>query len=307
MAASAEVAQREKRGVSLEQMRDAQRTAQNAAPAHVVEVRLIDGEGRQRERLGIGSGALPLKREIAVNALAPTIGAITDESAVASGATALSARSAEAAATTTESTTATTSAESTAAWSAKASSPRTRSSWSARHGLSVRAKSGLGAGSSLDAQHRTPQAEVILTGLQPVANRPIHQKCFIGVCRGRRGCILRAGGGNLVQLVFRIRGSRTEAAWLALRTLRKLARASLQLERPLHSRRCCAGLHLFAGSLEAKHLHFHRVSSWREIGEFIRAGFVRCSGDSMTVLRSDHRGAGHGLIAELHNSGGVDA
>ncbi len=84
LAARAEVADREERGVAFQQVRNAQRPAQHAAPAVIVEVRLRHGLAAQRERLGVGVSALPLERDVAVDALAAAIRAIADESAVTS-------------------------------------------------------------------------------------------------------------------------------------------------------------------------------------------------------------------------------
>jgi hypothetical protein len=112
-------------------MRNAQRSADHRAPAVIIEIRLELRLAAQRELLGVGVGALPLERQIAMNSLAAAIRAIANEPAVASRPSTLTSRPTEPATTASsaESTTASTSTTETA------TAPGTTSagtSWSAR-------------------------------------------------------------------------------------------------------------------------------------------------------------------------------
>ena len=219
-------------------MGNTKRPTQHRAPTVIIEVRLKLRLSAQRELLGIGVRALPLKREITVNALASAIGAIANESAISSSIAALASWPA-AAPTATESTAASSSAaESTAATTTRPAKSGTTpgcawNSRTARAWLSVRTSSRKTTGSGLDAECRSAQAEIILAALQTGTQRSVHQESFVGIGRRRLSSIRGAGRSDLVQIVFRVSRRGAEATGLLTGTLRELSLTRLQLQRPL--------------------------------------------------------------------------
>jgi hypothetical protein len=143
--------------------------------------------------------------------------------------------------------------------------------------------------------------------LQTRAQRSIHQKGFVGVARVLGAEVRWRSGGNLVDLIF---GSGAEAALLPglwpPRTFRHLLRSGLQIERPLHigraRRRSGDYLHILVGRLEPEHLHFQRVGSRREIGQFVGPGLIGGGDHAVSALSGDHGGARQRLPAELDGS-----
>jgi hypothetical protein len=135
----------------------------------------------QGESLRIGGISLPLERDVAVDALAAAIGAIANKSAIPSGAIpALAAWAAEASATPAAKSAAPTSTESSSASSAWARAARTSRSARNATGLPFDARSWESA-RSLYTQNWASQPEIILSGLQPVAQRSVDQERLVGV------------------------------------------------------------------------------------------------------------------------------
>jgi len=153
-----------------------------------------------------------------VNALAAAIGSIADESAIASRPiAALTSRAAKPTATSATESAAASPTESSGTGSAR--TPAAGASWSARNatGLAFDARSRQST-RGLYPQDGPAQPEIVLAGLQSVAERSVHQKRFIRIPRRLRGSILRRGRSNLVQFVFR-RSRRSSEAALLLGTL----------------------------------------------------------------------------------------
>ncbi len=113
---------------------------------------------------------------------------------------------------------------------------------------------------------------------------------------------MRYRSRELVQLVFRGSRGSAEAALLLLGTLCKFSGARLQFERPRGRLRARTDLDLFAGGLEPKHLDFHGVSSGRETGEFISAGFVSSGDRAALALRGDYSCSGQRLASKADRS-----
>jgi hypothetical protein len=143
-----------------------------------------------------------LERQIAMNSLAAAIRAIANEPAVASRPSTLTSRPAEpaTAASSAESAASTSTAESTTA-------PGTTSAWTTRTGtsrstgdtarLACNSRSRQSTG-RLHPEHRPPQTEIVLAGLQSIADRSVYQKSFVGVRRRRLSHVLRRGRCQLV-------------------------------------------------------------------------------------------------------------
>lgn len=251
---------------------------------------------------------MPLERYIAVNALPPTIGAIADESAIPSWPiAALTARPAKPSATSAAESSAPSTAKSARALPTWAAAGASRGAWNTR-GLPFHSRARKST-RRLQAQHGPAQPEIILAGLQTVAQRSIDQKCFVRVPRRGWSGILRSGGGNLVQFVYR-RCSRCGAeAALLLGTLRRLpgvSLARLQIKRPGLGRRARSNVNLLASRLKSEHLNFQRVSSGREIRQFICAGLIGGCHRAAIALSRDYRGSRQRLASELHNTRGCD-
>ena len=118
-----------------------------------------------------------------MNALAAAIPAIANESAIATAPATPASRPAESPTPATKSTaksTATSSAESTAARSTSTTAARSNgSTWNtARLAFDPRSRQAPGR---LNPKHGPAQSEIILTGLQAVAQRSVHQESFVGV------------------------------------------------------------------------------------------------------------------------------
>ena len=243
-----------------------------------------------------------------MNALASAIRAIADESAVAARPAALASRPAESATTPTAANLRPASAaESTAARpsaTAWASARTTRSSWNAT-GLAFDARSRKTAG-ALHTQDRPAQSEIVLAGLQTVAQRSVHQERFVGIGRRGRCIILRGGRRDLVQFVFR--GSRrgAEAALLLLRTLPELSGS-------LCCRGCKSSDHSVGCDPGPTWICLRAVwnpNIWTSTvyvpgarsGKFVGAGFVGGGHHTVIALGGDDGGARQRLAAELDDS-----
>ena len=111
---------------------------------------------------------------------------------------------------------------------------------------------------------------------------------------------------------FAFRGSPEAGLLPALRpagTFRGFSRPRLQFETPIHVGRTHVGrtrggrsrtnLHFLVSRLEPEHLHFHRVGSGREIGQFVIAGLIGGGYRAVTALSRDHGRARQRLPAEL--------
>ncbi len=248
-----------------------------------------------------------------MDALPAAIPSIANKSAVATRPAAPPARTAW----TTDSATTASSPESATAPAKPRSAPSARScrsSWK-NAGLSLHALSPKSAGSALQTQHGCPQSKVILTGLQTIAQRSIHQESLVGVRRTLGGQVGRWSSRKLIQFVFGVLRRCAEATLLLLGTLPELSRLSLlpllglQLQRPFGGlrRRPRPHLDLLASGLESKHLHFHRIGSGREIGELVGARFVGGSDYALVALGGGFGGSRQRLAAELDGSGVRDA
>jgi hypothetical protein len=151
--------------------------------------------------------------------------------------------------------------------------------------------------------HRPAQSEIILAGLKSIAERSVDQEGFVGIIRTR--CTVQWGdlAGEILRLRFILRNVSESALLRGLVTLDLLTRPRLQLERPFRRLSRGADLNLPARGLEAEHLHFHRVGSWREIMELVLPGLVRGCQHASGALRGDHRRSRYRLAAELHHTG----
>ena len=133
-----------------------------------------------------------------MDALAAAIGAIANKSTIPPWpVAALASWAAKAPATSTAEPAAAPPTESSGACSARTASAG--APWSTRNapGLAFDARSWECTG-GLDTQNRAAQPEIILAGLQPVAQRSIDQERFVGIPRRLRRSILRRRRGNLV-------------------------------------------------------------------------------------------------------------
>ena len=247
-----------------------------------------------------------------MDALAAAIPSIADESSIPSWPALPASRTAEP-------TTAAPTSEPTATAAASATATKSRSAPSACSPRSARndARLSLQALSpetarTLETQHRSPQSKIILSILQPVADRSIHQESFVGVCRWRRSILLRRGSRQLIQLVFGILRRGPEAALWLLGTLPgELAWLSwtrgLQFKRPFDGLRRRADLELLMRGLEPKHLDFYRIGSRHETAEFVGARFVGRGDSPVIALGGSYCRPRHRLAAKLDGSRRCDA
>ncbi len=186
---------------------------------------------------------MPLERQIAVDALPAAICTVPNESAITARPVApLTSRAAKAPTTPAAESAAASPTKSSSATAARPPAPRTSwSAWSAWNagGLAFDTRSEQSTG-RLHTQDRSAQPEIILAGLQSVAQRSVDQERLVGIPWRLGTSVLRRRRGNLVQFVF-CRSRRGAEAALLLRTLLcEFSRLSLplrlQLERPFSRR-----------------------------------------------------------------------
>ena len=96
-----------------------------------------------------------------------------------------------------------------------------------RAGLSVVPKTLLSTRSKLKVRRGPAQSEIVLPGLQRIADGSVHQKRLVRIPRCLRTQVWRRGGSQLIEFVFGYAGGSSESVLLPGARLRRLTRSLL--------------------------------------------------------------------------------